>query len=378
MLDAAARAAGVRTGLYTSPHLERFAERFRVNGEPIGDDELLQLYRGLQERLPWAFEGPQSLTFFELVTLLGFLHFAHARVELLVVEVGLGGRLDATNVLTPAVACITPIGDDHREFLGDTLGEIAREKAGILKPGRPAVIARQPPEALEAILARASEVGAPVSLEGRDFGIEPGSHGLIYQSTPSKPVEVELGLRGMHQRSNAAVALRALELAQTEGIPIPPSAAVQGVATVWWPGRLETVGWNPEIILDGAHNPPGAEALASACRELFPQRRIHLVLGVLADKNLDAILRPLAPIATRIVATTPHSPRALAAEALAARVPPGAQVEVVPVPCEAVRHVRETCGDDDLVLVCGSLYLVGEVRSWLRGTTAGGPAEILR
>ncbi len=378
MLDAAGRAAGLRTGLYTSPHLERFSERFRVSGEPIADEELLRIYCELQDRLPWAFSGPDALTFFELVTLLGFQHFARARVQLLVIEVGLGGRLDATNVLLPAVACITAIGDDHREFLGDSLGAIAGEKAGILKAGRPAVIARQLPEALASILARAAVVGAPLSLEGRDFGVELTPRGPVYQSVGSEPVDIVPGLRGAHQRSNTAVALRALELARQQGIPIPRAAAVEGVAAVRWPGRLETVATHPEIVLDGAHNPPGAEALAEACRELFAGRRIHLVMGVLADKDVDAILRPLAPHATRIIATTPQSPRALPAGHLAMRVPPGPLVEVIASPTEALQRATETCGVDDLVLVCGSLYLIGELRAWLRGTRATGPGEILR
>ena len=378
VLDAAVRAAGLRSGLYTSPHLERFSERFRVNGEPIADEALVGLYEELQGRVPWAFDGPDALTFFELVTLLGFQHFAWSRVDVLVVEVGLGGRLDATNVLHPLVCCITPIGFDHREFLGDTLALIAREKAGILKPGVPAVIAHQPPSAAAAIRRRAREIGAPLSIEGDVFAIELEAGGLTYWSPDGRQSDLQLFLRGAHQRSNAAVALRALELARGKGLPIPADAGRAALLEVRWPGRLETVALRPEVVLDGAHNPPAVEALVAAARELFAGRRIHLVLGVLSDKELAPMLEQLAPIATRIIATAPASPRALPAAALAARIPPGPLVEVVDRPADAVRRAQATSDPDDVVLVCGSLYLVGEIRSALRGEQARGPREILR
>jgi dihydrofolate synthase/folylpolyglutamate synthase len=363
MLDAAGRAAGIRTGLYTSPHLERFTERFRVGGEPVAEDVLVALYVELRGRLPWAFDGPDALTFFELVTLLAFQHFARAHVELMVVEVGLGGRLDATNVIRPLVSCITPIGFDHREFLGDTLAQIAGEKAGILKPGVPAVVSRQPPDALSTILERARLVGSPLFLEGRDFSLDAGAADLTFRSTEASIDGLSLGLPGAHQRSNAAVALRAMEVLRASGVALTATAAREGLSSVQWPGRLERVSRAPDVFLDGAHNPPAAVALAAACQELFAGRRIHLVMGVLADKELAPMLETLARVATRLIATAPASPRALPAARLAERVPRGVLTEVFESAAAAVRHAIDTAGPDDVVLVCGSLYLVGEVRA---------------
>jgi dihydrofolate synthase/folylpolyglutamate synthase len=362
MLDAASRAAGLRTGLYTSPHLERFAERFQIDGVPITDEGLLGLYEELKTRLPWAFDGPDALTFFELVTLIGFQYFARSKVDVMVIEVGLGGRLDATNVLTPLVTCITAIGLEHREFLGDTLAAIAGEKAGILKQGVPAVVARQHPEADATILRRAREVRAPLVLEGRDF----------------PPSDLPIGLRGEHQRSNAAVAFRALEIAQASGLALSRAAAKEGIARVRWPGRLETIAQRPEIVLDGAHNPPAADALATACRDLFAGRRIHLVCGLLADKEVDPILDRLLPLATRFIATAPGSPRAIPAADLAKHVRGRVPCEVANTSTEAMEIALRGAGPDDVVLVCGSLYLVGEVRAHHRGTTVRGPGEMLR
>lgn len=377
MLAAAGRAAGLRTGLYTSPHLEHFSERFQVDGRPIADEALVALYAELKARLPWAFEGPDALTFFELVTLLAFQHFAAARVELMVIEVGLGGRLDATNVLEPVAACITPIGLEHREFLGDTLTAIAREKAGILKQGCPTAIARQHPEAAAAISQVAAAVGAPISVEGRDFSLTGTLTAATYRSESGEQTGLRVGLRGEHQRSNAAVALRVLELARARGVAIPEAAARAGIADVVWPGRLETVATKPDIVLDGAHNPHAAEALANACRELFAGRRIHLVFGILADKELAPILAQLVPCATRFIATAPTSPRAISAAQLAEQVH-GVPVEIAHNASEALRLARAGAAPDDVILVCGSLYLVGEVRALLTGGRAGGPAEILR
>ncbi len=379
MIDAGLRASGLHTGLYTSPHLERFSERFQVDGVPMEEGALVELYDDLHQRIPWAFEGPEALTFFELVTLLAFQHFARAGVQVMVIEVGLGGRLDATNVLSPLVTCITPVGFDHREFLGDTLAAIAGEKAGILKRGCPAVVARQPAEASDTILKRALDLDVPVSLEDRDFAIAPSAQGFAFSSPEGRLANVTVGLRGGHQQSNAAVAIRALELARLRGLPVPEAAVRDGVAGVRWPGRLETIARDPEIVLDGAHNPPAAAALASAWAELYPGRRTHLVVGVLADKDAAHILSALAPLAARIIATQPASSRALPAEILARQVRGLKPVEVVPIAEEAIRWARSSCASEDVILICGSLYLAGEVRAILGGRGhARGPGEILK
>lgn len=362
-LSSACQASGLRTGLYTSPHLEHFGERFQVDGIPASEESILQTYLEMRDRLPWAFEGSEALTFFELVTLLGFHFFAKAKVDVMVIEVGLGGRLDATNVLLPLVSCITLIGFDHQEYLGHKLDQIATEKAGILKPGVPAVVAQQVPEVESAIERRAVELEIMIQREGREF--------------ETLPASTRLGLRGDHQRSNASVAKQALLLARTRGLPLSLDAIAVGLAEAHWPGRLETVQRSPEVVLDGAHNPDGARALAEALRTLYAGRRRHLVIGVLGDKDARSLVETLAPLADLLTITQPNSPRALAASALAAMVPYDIPVIVEPVAIEAVQHAIQQAGADDVIVLCGSLYLVGEVRAGLRGKQSGGPREML-
>ncbi len=367
------REAGLKTALYTSPHLERFGERFRFGGVPLGEVEIVRRFDELQERIPWAFaEGPEALTFFELVTLLGFASIAAREIDVAVIEVGLGGRFDATNVVVPRVACVTPIDFDHREFLGDTLAQIAWEKGGILKPGVPAASARQEAEALAVLETIARDVGAPLSVEGRDFALD----GDTFRSPDGRLDGVRVGLRGTHQRSNAAVALRALELAE---LGVRPPEQRRGIALADWPGRLETVHEEPEVVLDGAHNPHAARALQKAARELFASRPVQLVLGMLADKDAREVVALLAPIASRILVTAPKSPRALAAEKLASLAhEKHRDVETVPDAKEAIDRAIARARPNEVVLVAGSLYLVGEVRAHLRGGEAGGPSESLR
>ena len=375
-LDAACRASGLKTGLYTSPHLERFAERFQIDGVPETEEALLALYGDLRDRLPWAFVGPDALTFFEMVTLMGFAAFGRARVDVMVIEVGLGGRLDATNVLSPAVACITSVGSDHKEFLGDTIGLIAREKAGILKPGVPGVIARQSPEARAAIDEVAASIGCQLFHEGDDFELTGPLDAATFTTATERISDLGISLRGEHQRSNAAVALQALSLARSRGIPV--TATREGLSTARWPGRLETVRVTPEVVLDGAHNPPAAEALADAIRTLYRGRHVHLVLGMLADKEARPIVDVLVPLATQVTITAPASPRALPANELAELVSRDLRVHVEASAIAAVDRAIALAAPEDVVLVCGSLYLVGQVRAHLRGTTASGPGEILR
>jgi len=378
-LDAALREAGLRTGLYTSPHLERFAERFRVDGVAATESQLVGIWDELGRRVPGALAGADALTFFELTTLLGFLHFARERVQVQVLEVGLGGRLDATNVVRPVAACITSIGLEHREFLGDTLAAIAGEKAGIVKPGVPAIVAAQEPEAAEVVRRIARERAAPLAMEGADFSIRTEKGSFRYDSERWHLGGFSIGLRGPHQLSNAAVAVRALEEAAAAGLPVTAEHARRGLRDATWPGRLETVRTRPEAVLDGAHNPPAARALARSVRELFAGRRVRLVLGILGDKDAAAILRELAPVAAEIVVTAPASPRALPAADLAALARPlHPCVEVAEPAPRALELVLRRSDAHDVVLVCGSLYLVGEVRAALRGEAAGGPAEILR
>jgi dihydrofolate synthase/folylpolyglutamate synthase len=360
MTDAILRAAGWRTGLYTSPHLSRFTERIRVDGDEVDGDRLARL----DVRI--AATGV-ALTYFEVATLLAFLVMAGeggqiengggSAVDLAVLETGLGGRLDAVTACRPLATAITSIGWDHMDYLGGTLREIAGEKAGILKPGVPCFVGRLPAEAEAEISRVAAAVGAPVRRLDVDFAAPALADGAA--------------LRGAHQRSNAAIAIAlATEAGRRLGRPIRPRAIAAGLADVRWPGRLETIG--DDLLLDCAHNPEGAAALAAALPELARDRRVALVTSVVADKDVAGLMRPLLPLLALVVATRSRNPRARAPAdlagmiaALAAGAPPvvehddGSQAIA-----EARRYLAQQFGGG-LVVVAGSIFLVGEVRAAL-------------
>jgi dihydrofolate synthase/folylpolyglutamate synthase len=336
MVESIARAAGIRTGMYTSPHLCRFAERIRIDGEPLTDEALAGLLtRALDE-------GP-DLSFFETATLAAFLAFREAKVELAVVEVGLGGRLDATNVIpTPAAAAITRIALDHTDRLGTTLEAIAREKAGIAKPGLDLLLGDMPPSVRAAIDEVAHACGATTTLVG------------------DEPLDVNLGLAGAHQRDNARIAV-----ALARRIGASPAAVARGLSDVRWPGRLERIG---NVLLDGAHNPDGARALAAYVAGLgIPPARVALVFGALADKDWPAMLDALAPVAARRVYVTPQavSRGAAVAADMAARHP-GASADSLDAALDGL--AADAPGlVPALIVVCGSLVLVGQARARLLG-----------
>jgi dihydrofolate synthase/folylpolyglutamate synthase len=346
MAAAALRAAGHRTGLYVSPHLVRFNERIQVDGVPIDDPSLARAADEIRRSCPWHDAGgPEDrLTYFEFATLLAFVHFARARVEVAVVEVGLGGRLDATSAATPRVAAVARIGLDHTQLLGDTIDAIAREKAGIFKEGVPAVVhAHQPPGALEALRDEAARRGAPFTVA------PPAWAGAI-------------GLLGEHQRGNAALAAAALRLLDASGVIVPEAAVSAGIAGARWPGRLETVGG---ILLDGAHNPDGAGALAAALGSLHPGRPVELVFGVLADKEHQGMIAALAPAVRRFHLVAPSSPRARPPAEYLDQVAAHRPADLHGSVEEALACARRAASDGALVCVAGSLYLVGEARALL-------------
>ncbi|WP_224367194.1 bifunctional folylpolyglutamate synthase/dihydrofolate synthase [Hyalangium versicolor] len=363
----ALRAAGHRVALYTSPHLERVTERFQVDGAEISRELLGRRILEILERYPEAAATPAPLTYFEFGTVIAFWHFAQEAVDIAVLETGLGGRLDATNTVTPLVTAITPISFDHMEYLGNTLGAIAGEKAGILKPGVPVVLSRQEPEALDAISRIAAQVGAPVLLEGRDLtSHETPSGGLSYRGPRWSLDGLSLSLRGPHQRQNASVALAALEQLDARGVAVSADAARTGLASAYWPGRLEELSRRPAVVLDGAHNPGGIAVLLSSLDALYPGRRIHAVFGVVADKDRAPMMRALFPRCASIHLTPLDTPRSLAPEryldearALCADVRAYARLD------EALVGARSLAGEDDVILCAGSLFLVGAARAWL-------------
>jgi dihydrofolate synthase/folylpolyglutamate synthase len=362
MTEAILRAAGGRTGLYTSPHLARFTERIRVGGREVDGDRLA----GLDRRV--AATGV-PLTYFEIATALAFATFAEAGVEIAVLETGLGGRLDAVTAAEPLATAITSIGIDHTAYLGGTLREIAAEKAGILKPGVPCFLGRLPAEADDEIAAVAGRVGAPLARLGRDF------------PAPLGP----LGLEGPHQRHNAAIAV-ALAGAAVAHLPraLDPETIGRALAGTAWPGRLEKLG--DDLLFDCAHNAEGARALATALPDLAGGRRVVALISIARDKDPAAIFAALAPAVGAVVATRSESTRALPPDALAVQAAGFFdQVEAHDDALLGLEAARRLAGPAGLVVVCGSMFLVGTLRARLRGEpvdalatsdpVAGGPRD---
>ena len=342
MIEAGLRAAGVRTGLFTSPHLIEPTERIQIDGVPVTAEQFqsaFNIVHNAAEKLNLDCHP----TYFETVTAMGFWLFRELRVETAVVEVGLGGRLDATNVVEPALTVITPIDFDHEIYLGHTIEAIASEKAGILKRGAPAVFARQRPEARAVLEARAAELGIEV-IHAEDFvvrDLEMDARGSCFSG-------IRVPLAGEHQIENGITAALALER-----LGVSP----RGIAEARWPGRLEHVSPNPDIILDGAHNPAGARALARYLEQFYPHRKLWLIYGAMRDKSVEEIAGILFPLAGELIFTAPDYSRALRPEALreiAGRGRVAASVE------EALKIAEADA--DDLIVITGSLFLVGEAR----------------
>lgn len=363
MIEAALRAAGYRTGLFTSPHLVEPTERIQLAGRQVDKEAFATAFDVVHQTAEELLaQGGIDLhpTYFETVTAMAFWLFREMRIDYAVVEVGLGGRLDATNVIQPQLAVITPIDYDHEAWLGHRLEQIAAEKAGILKPGIPAVIAPQQQAARAVIDERARLLGSPltyaesypigfstVSAYGSSFDLQLGDDRL----------RIRCPLAGEHQVQNARTAAIALHLLGLSGADI-----VGGLARTRWPGRLERVAQSPDIILDGAHNPAGVRALAAYIARFFPDRPVWLIYGAMRDKALGEIAEILFPLAQRLIFTRARSPRAVDPQALA-------QLTHQPSVCtsgveEALQLVR-TAPEDAVVFISGSLYIVGEARALL-------------
>lgn len=355
MLHSVLSAAGYRVGLYTSPHLVSFTERIRVGATPIAEDDIVGLAREI--RTAATVRGIE-LTFFEFVTVMAFLHFARCAIDVAVVEVGLGGRLDATNVIDPAVAVITTIGLDHQEFLGDTIDSIAREKAGVIKPGRPVIIGNVPEEARAVLVATAAEVGAPVRWLGRDF-CRSNEGPLAYRGCGGELENLTLPLRGQHQRDNAATAIAAAMQLRGQ-FHIPDAALRRGIAQVRWPGRLDVVQTQPLIILDGAHNADGIAALIHELPGIVGGRAVHLLFGVMRDKRWQPMVAALGAHIARVTVAPTLPPRGEDPEELAKVFARYCPVSIASSPLQGLEDLVRTVGDGDAILVAGSLFLVGE------------------
>jgi dihydrofolate synthase/folylpolyglutamate synthase len=367
-------AHGLTTGLFTSPHLSSVVERFEICGDPIAEETFGEEYEHLAPVLRSVDERIGPVTYFETLAALGFLVFADAPVQLGVFEVGMGGTWDATNLVAGDVAVICPIGLDHRE-LGSTVAEVAGEKAGIVKEGKVAVVREQPPEALEVLERRCEEQIATMLLEDREWGLEQrsaavGGQGLTVRGLHASYDELLLPIHGEHAARNAAAAIAAAEALIERALDA--DAVRAALASVTSPGRLEVVGRRPLVILDGAHNPAAAEALATALPETFAGDRLHLVMAVFTDKDLDGIVRAIAPLADAGYATAVDSVRARpAGEVAAALTAADVPTETFGTVAEALEAARDAAGEDDIILVTGSLYTVADARRLLVGDPRG-------
>jgi dihydrofolate synthase / folylpolyglutamate synthase len=369
MVASILQAAGYRVGLYTSPHLIDFRERMKVNQVPVSEEEVIESVHQIREAA-----GPTlTPTFFEFTTAMAFQHFADAQVDVAVLEVGMGGRFDATNVIQPIVTGITNVALDHEQYLGRELESIAFEKAGILKPYVPVVVGRLDPGPERVIRAVAEEQQVPVFTLGREYVVEGESpHTFAYKGVQRSLTGLVCPLRGDHQRENAACALGLIELVAGRGLPVPTEAIHVGLQTVRWEGRLEIAETCPILLMDGAHNPAAARVVA---RYLAEQRQTHAisrvigVIGMMRDKDHDRFLETLLPVVDEFVVTEPSLARSASVHDLGASLQGRAEaVHHVPVPAEALARARERSGPEDLICVTGSLMLVGEVKALLRGS----------
>jgi dihydrofolate synthase/folylpolyglutamate synthase len=379
------QASGSKTGLYTSPHLIRINERIRVNGQEVSDGDFALLHEEVDRvaaSLMARSELPWHPSFFEMMTAIAFAHFAHQRVDLAVLEVGMGGRLDATNVVDPRVSVITDVALDHQKYLGETLREIAREKAGIIRSGGSVVTLPQMPEANDVIGNTILELGAkavnavlyvpPVSPASDDYLVpstEPGSQGKLYRyplQVMDEQIVVQSPLAGRHQLRNVALAIAAAVELRHQGFSgITAKSIEAGIRQTRWPGRFQLIparpGW-PEVVIDVAHNPAGAWALRSALSEHYPDRSLIFIFGAMRDKAISEMAEILFPLADCVIATMPENPRSATPQEIqqsASRT--GAEIELVEDVKLAVERGRALATPDKIMVVTGSIYLVGEV-----------------
>ncbi len=365
MLSTILMAAGYRVGRYTSPHLEHFNERICINNEPIDDDAVVTSY----DQVNAIQNLKRQPTFFEFTTAMALSEFRRRKVDWAIVETGMGGRLDATNVILPALCVITNISLEHKLYLGSTIAAIANEKAGIIKPKIPVVTGVTQKSARANIFQSADTLKAPVYLKGRDFRCRrTASEGFTYHGINQTWRHLKLSLSGSHQVDNAALALAACEILQgSDQLKIPVEAIRNGIGKSNWPGRLEVVSESPHLILDGAHNLMAARVLARHLVKHYKNRDITLVVGVLDDKPSESILKDLASACRRAIVTQPKINRAVPADQLA--VSAGKyfpDVQIIPEVGQAVRLAIQNSEADDVICVAGSLYVVGEAKTALR------------
>jgi dihydrofolate synthase/folylpolyglutamate synthase len=358
--------AGLKVGLYTSPHLVRFTERFQINGREIDQAEAAALMRTVSA----AFDSREPPTFFEAVTVMGLLYFAVQKTDVAILETGMGGRLDATNVVYPIISIITSISMEHQEYLGNTLLQVAGEKAGIIKPQVPLLTGVSQSKVIDLIENICRGNKAPLYRLGKDFHARISNRELSYRGLHSNLQSMHLGLPGRHQGRNAALALAASELLEDKGYPITDHSRRTGIAHTIWPGRMQTLSTQPQIMLDGAHNPAAIKALAKSLEADRKYNRLILVIGIMADKAVKPILRTILPLADHVIFTRPVYERAMDPAKLkeqADALPP--QYEVIPDLTQALDRAQRIAQPQDRIVVTGSLFTVGEALSYLDPVT---------
>ena len=380
MLSTILRASNYRTGLYTSPHLVRINERLRINGVAIKDEDFSSAYDSVEtiaQRLVASGNLPWHPSFFEMLTAMCLQYFADQQVQIAVLEVGMGGRLDATNAVEPCLSIVTDISLDHQKFLGNTIAEIAREKAGVVRRNRPTITLPQHPEANDVLGRAMIDVGAKaVSAAKYVPMLSPGAEGLyeraadrtrFLMSVMEEEIEIDTSLSGRHQLRNIALAITAAEELGNCGFPVTPRQIEQGLRETCWPGRFQVLppqAGRPETVLDVAHNPAGAWALRAALTERYPDRRLFFVFGAMRDKAIAEIASILFPIAEKVIAThAAHNPRAASPqEILGAAERTGTEVIPTPDVRTALDHAfaEASATKDSLVVITGSIYVVGE------------------
>ena len=367
MMASVLQKEGYRVGLYTSPHLIRFSERIKVNGVEIREDEVAALTGWMKERIEASGITP-SFTFFDFTTAMAFRYFSQKRVDLAILEVGLGGRLDSTNVIDPLLSIITNVTRDHEEILGKSILKIAEEKAGIIKKGRPLITAATQPEVVQLFSKFCRMKDSPLYRVSKDFRYDPiGERNFHYEGLHRKLWSVRLNLPGFHQIVNATIALGALEILEDLGYPVSTEAMIEGLQEVDWPGRLEMISSSPRVVLDGAHNPAGAMALKESLKKEFQFHHLILLLGIMKDKDFRSILKTLAPLADHIILSKPHMERASSPSLLLDQLGDtnGKKAEIVKDLPRAIEKGLSLTQPEDLFCITGSLYTVGEARDYL-------------
>jgi dihydrofolate synthase / folylpolyglutamate synthase len=353
------RQAGLNSALYTSPHLNDFRERVRINGELVSPEALVKATEKIK-----ALYDPKRTTFFEFTTAAAFLCIAETRPDLAVVEVGLGGRLDATNTVDPVMTVITDISREHEDYLGEGIAAVAGEKAGIIKPGVPLITGASRSAAREVILRVADSAGAKVREFGRDFrGVRTGPDRFTYRSESGTIEDLVLSMPGGHQIKNATIAVAVAEELRGLGYPLTDDVIRKGLRQTRFPGRFELLRRSPDVIIDGAHTPEGMRLLKSTFRKVYPGVRPFMLLGMLRDKNYRDLVKIIAPLAREIVCVPPQGDRALGPDELATVIKGlGVPATSAPDILDGFRLLMEKAAQEDVILAAGSLYMIGPVR----------------